>query len=159
WYPCAPPRGKARFAPFRSRPMFQKSAAQHLPADLSMPASGAVSSAFDPTAQAALWRVDGMALPGQGAAEDDDVRALRQIGTAFRIGPGVTVFNAGDTAEFSYEMISGAARLCRHLADGRRQIAQFLLPGDFFSAMDAKEHSFTAETITDVALLRYPKNQ
>jgi CRP-like cAMP-binding protein len=45
------------------------------------------------------------------------------------------------------------------MADGRRQIAQFLLPGDFFSFVDMTEHSFTAEAVCDLVLACYPQRQ
>jgi CRP-like cAMP-binding protein len=45
------------------------------------------------------------------------------------------------------------------MPDGRRQIAQFLFAGEFFSFMDLQEHSFSAEAVNDVVLLCYPQKQ
>src|SRR6185503_6278734 len=61
---------------------------------------------------------------------DEDLRALQQIGVKVRFPRGETIFNDGDEATNCYKVISGAVRLCKHMADGRRQIADFLLAGD-----------------------------
>ena len=74
---------------------------------------------------------------------EEDLRALAQIGAKLRIGRGQTIFNEGDPAEHGYKLVSGVVRLCKHLADGRRQIVQFLFPGDFFSFMELGGHSLT----------------
>ncbi len=90
---------------------------------------------------------------------DDDLKALHKIGSRIHFGRGETVFNEGDSAEYAYKVASGTVRLCKHMSDGRRQIAQFLFPGEFFSFMDLQEHSFTAEAVNDVVLLCYPQKQ
>jgi CRP-like cAMP-binding protein len=41
------------------------------------------------------------------------------------------------------------------MADGRRQIAVFLLPGDFFGYLQFGFYSFTAEAVSDVAMICY----
>jgi CRP-like cAMP-binding protein len=56
-------------------------------------------------------------------------------------------------------MISGAVRLCKHMTDGRRQIADFLLAGDFFGFIQFGSYKFTAEAVGDVVLLCYPQGQ
>jgi len=56
-------------------------------------------------------------------------------------------------------VVSGAVRLCKHMADGRRQIADFLLPGDFFGFLQFGFYSFTAEAVGDVVLMCYPQRQ
>jgi CRP-like cAMP-binding protein len=99
-----------------------------------------------------------MAWPKGGLASgDDDLRTLAQFGTKLHIGHGQTIFNEGDPAEFAYRLVSGVVRLCKHLTDGRRQIVQFLFPGDFFSFMELSGHSLSAEAVNDVVLIRYPQ--
>lgn len=92
-------------------------------------------------------------------AADQDLQMLHRIGSKLHFGRGETIFNDGDPAEYAYEVVSGAVRLCKHMADGRRQIAQFMLPGDFLSFMDLPEHSFTAEAVNEVVLMCYPQRQ
>src|SRR5258707_412074 len=90
---------------------------------------------------------------------DGDLIALQNIGTKLRFHHNQTIFNEGDAAEHAYRVVSGAVRLCKHLADGRRQIVQFLFPGDLFSFMELAGHSLTAEAINDVVLTSYPQRQ
>jgi CRP/FNR family nitrogen fixation transcriptional regulator len=88
---------------------------------------------------------------------DEDLRALQQIGAKVRFTRGETIFNDGDEATHCYKVISGAVRLCKHMADGRRQIADFLLAGDLFGFMQFGQYKFSAEAIGDVVLMCYPQ--
>ena len=56
-------------------------------------------------------------------------------------------------------MVSGAIRLCKHLADGRRQISDFVLPGDYCGFLHLEEHRFTAEATSDLEVVAYPHRQ
>ena len=85
--------------------------------------------------------------------------ALGQIGIAVSYARNATIFNEGDSAENSYRVISGAVRLCKVLPDGRRQIADFFLPGDFFALGGFHEHLFTAEAVTDAAVVTFPRRR
>lgn len=111
----------------------------------------------DPSSQ--VWSFTGKRSIASPADFDDDLLALQRTGSKIRFDRGETVFNEGDPAEHSYRVVSGAVRLCKHMVDGRRQIAQFLLPGDYFSFVDMTEHSFTAEAVCDVVLVCYPQRQ
>jgi len=106
-----------------------------------------------------VWPFQGKRPIGSPAGVDDDFELLHRAGSKLHFDRGETIFNEGDTAEYAYSVVSGAVRLCKHMADGRRQIAQFLLPGDFFSFVDMAEHSFTAEAVNDVVLACYPQRQ
>ena len=101
--------------------------------------------------------------PGAGVAKsrpvDEDLRALQQVGMKVRYGRNETIFNDGDEATNCYKVISGAVRLCKHMTDGRRQIADFLLAGDFFGFMQFGTYKFTAEAVGDVVLMCYPQRQ
>jgi CRP-like cAMP-binding protein len=100
------------------------------------------------------------ALMGTTAAgADDGLRALAQIGTKVRIARNETIFNEGDDAAFTYKVVSGAVRLCKHTSNGRRQIADFLLAGDFFGFLQFGQYSFTAEAVSDVVVIAYPQRQ
>jgi CRP-like cAMP-binding protein len=93
------------------------------------------------------------------AGAEGDLAVLRRGGSKIRFSRGETIFNEGDPADFAYSVVSGAVRLCKHTADGRRQIAQFLLPGDFFSFMAMDEHSFAAEAADNTVVACYPQRQ
>src|SRR5262245_6985142 len=90
---------------------------------------------------------------------DEDLRALQQVGIKVRFARNETIFNDGDEASNCYKVISGAVRLCKHMSDGRRQIADFLLAGDFFGFMQFGTYKFTAEAVGDVVLMCYPQSQ
>jgi CRP/FNR family nitrogen fixation transcriptional regulator len=90
---------------------------------------------------------------------DEDLRALQQAGIRVRFARNETIFNDGDEATNCYKVISGAVRLCKHMSDGRRQIADFLLAGDFFGFMQFGTYKFTAEAVGDVVLMCYPQGQ
>ncbi|HEX2594177.1 MAG TPA: cyclic nucleotide-binding domain-containing protein [Rhizomicrobium sp.] len=67
------------------------------------------------------------------------------------------IYLEGDAPEFVYKVLSGTVRLCRHTEDGRRHIADFVLEGDVFGVGDLTAHAFTAEAVSDVTLVAYPK--
>jgi CRP/FNR family nitrogen fixation transcriptional regulator len=59
-----------------------------------------------------------------------------------------------------YRVVSGAARRFSVCADGRRQIVDLLLPGDFFGFGVRGTHAFTAEAIVaDTVIARYPTSR
>jgi len=93
------------------------------------------------------------------ADTDEALLALRTIGTQLRFNRNQTIFSEGDAAEYAYRLKSGTVRLCKYLADGRRQIMQFLFPGDLFSFMELDGHHLTAEAVNDVVLICYPHRQ
>jgi CRP-like cAMP-binding protein len=53
---------------------------------------------------------------------------------------------------------SGIAGRCAVLADGRRQIVDLLVPGDFFGFYAGDAHRFSVEAVTNkTSILRYPR--
>jgi CRP-like cAMP-binding protein len=99
----------------------------------------------------------GIAQFRSSVREDADVQALNRLGTKIRVPRGETIFSEGDPAEHAYKVISGCVRLSRHLADGRRQVTQFLFPGELFSFMELGEHKFMAEAVSDAVLMSFPQ--
>jgi CRP-like cAMP-binding protein len=103
--------------------------------------------------------VDAMAAHATMGNQDEDLRALQRLGAKVRFARNATIFNEGDEATQCYKVISGAVRLCKHMSDGRRQIADFLLPGDMFGFLQFGAYKFTAEAVDDAVLMRYPQQQ
>ena len=101
----------------------------------------------------------GIAEGNKSHTADADLRALQEIGQKVRFAANGTIFNEGDEADFCYKVVSGAVRLCKHMSDGRRQIADFLLARDFFGFLQFEAYGFTAEAVGDVVLMRYPQGQ
>jgi CRP/FNR family nitrogen fixation transcriptional regulator len=96
---------------------------------------------------------------GKSEAVDPIGAVLQGIGAVLKFQRNAAVFNQGDPARQVYKVISGAIRSCRVLMDGRRQIADFYLPGDFFGLDWQGEHGFTAEAIADAVVVSYPRAQ
>ncbi len=85
--------------------------------------------------------------------------ALQSIGTVCQFGRNQTIFSDGDEAAYSYKVVSGAVRLVKLMADGRRHIAGFQLPGDLFGIEWTGEYELTAEAVTEVTAIRYSRAQ
>jgi CRP/FNR family transcriptional regulator len=82
---------------------------------------------------------------------------LDRIGSAMRIERERAIFLEGDPADHYYKVLSGTVRLYSMLADGRRQIVQFVFPSQFFGLSAAKDYAMSAEAVSDVSLIRYPR--
>jgi len=95
----------------------------------------------------------GVFEPGNGSL------ALERIGTIMQFARHETIFSESDVARHAYRVLKGSVCLSRVMIDGRRQIAQFLSAGDMFALDDNDEHSLTAEALTDVTLVSYPRSQ
>jgi CRP/FNR family nitrogen fixation transcriptional regulator len=65
------------------------------------------------------------------------------------------IYGEDEPAEFLYKVVSGAVRTAKLLADGRRQIGAFYLPGDIFGTEmgEGGTHGFSAEAIVDSRVL------
>ncbi len=64
------------------------------------------------------------------------------------------IVRAGAPARHCYQVLSGCVRTVRLLEDGRRQIAEFLLPGDLLGWGGGDTHEFGAEAVTHCRLRR-----
>jgi CRP/FNR family nitrogen fixation transcriptional regulator len=92
--------------------------------------------------------------PGSGATQgSSDLNELNLVGLPVGYGRDREIFGEGEGADKVYKVISGAVRVFRILADGRRQILQFCLPGDVFGIEVGAEHGATAESIGESLIL------
>ena len=82
-----------------------------------------------------------------------DVDDINLIGVALNFGRDQEVFGEGEPADHVYKVVKGAVRCLRVLADGRRQIFQFYLPGDVFGVEAGLEHRATAEALADSVVI------
>jgi CRP/FNR family nitrogen fixation transcriptional regulator len=62
------------------------------------------------------------------------------------------IFGEGEPAKYVYQTTSGAVRTYKLLADGRRQINAFHLPGDIFGIENGEFYRFTADAIIDTTV-------
>ena len=63
------------------------------------------------------------------------------------------IYGEGEPADYLYKVLSGTVRTSKVLADGRRQIGAFYLPGDIFGLESGDEHTFSAEAIVESKVL------
>jgi CRP/FNR family nitrogen fixation transcriptional regulator len=63
------------------------------------------------------------------------------------------IFGENEPADYVYKVVEGAVRTYKVLADGRRQIGAFYLPGDVFGLETNNSHTFSAEAIGDAKIL------
>jgi CRP/FNR family nitrogen fixation transcriptional regulator len=63
------------------------------------------------------------------------------------------IYEEGDDATCFYKIVSGVVRTCRFSADGRRHIDAFYKPGDIFGFELGLAHRFSAEAVTDCAVI------
>jgi CRP/FNR family transcriptional regulator, nitrogen fixation regulation protein len=68
------------------------------------------------------------------------------------------ICNQAGRADYWYCVISGTARRYMIRSDGRRQIVDLLLPGDFFGFTVGDEYDFTVEAVAQgTTVARYPR--
>jgi CRP/FNR family nitrogen fixation transcriptional regulator len=79
--------------------------------------------------------------------------AVKLIGAARSFSRDQEVFGEGEPADAIYRVASGVVRSFRILADGRRQIADFYLPGDIFGVEAGQRRQATAEAVSDATLI------
>src|SRR5262245_2759691 len=74
------------------------------------------------------------------------------LSSEFNYRKGTEIYGEKEPAEYVYQVIAGAVRSYKLLADGRRQIGAFHLVGDVFGLENSNHHRFTAEAIVDSRL-------
>jgi len=111
--------------------------------------TGKISGISQPPASA----VPAVARSGQL----DALVALEQIGTRHSFSRDEEIYAEGDASECWYQVVSGAVRICKWMADGRRHIAEFCFAGDCFGLPASGTRLATAEAVGDVVVMRYPQ--
>lgn len=94
-----------------------------------------------------------------GGLASGEMASLDRLGTLVGVARDGTLFYEGDLADHLYKVVSGAVRLCKVLPDGRRQLADFFLPGDLVGLDLGESHSFAAEAIADSVVLKLPRRR
>jgi len=85
--------------------------------------------------------------------------SLDRVGSVVTLGREQALFFEGDPADCYFKVVTGAVRSCKLLADGRRHIGDFFLPGDFIGLDAAQNYPFAAEAVTDATLVRYSRRK
>ena len=81
------------------------------------------------------------------------------LGVTISVGAGQTIVIEGDPIDHIFRIVSGSVRLYKAVADGRRQIIDFLGPVDCFGLTGLDKHAYSVESITEVSMIRYPRRR
>jgi CRP-like cAMP-binding protein len=95
--------------------------------------------------------------PAPPQVEQSELGLLDALGTVVLLKRDAALFQEGDAADCYYKLVSGAARYCKLLADGRRHITEFFLSGDFIGLHVLDAHWCTAEAVGEATLVRYER--
>ena len=107
-----------------------------------------------------LRRFDTDMLPGRAVAQSGQVAdPLGVAGVRMSHGRNEEIYGEGEPAVCAYRVMSGVVRTYRILADGRRQIAEFFLPGDVFGLEAGADHSMSAEAVNDCEVVAMRRSQ
>ena len=95
----------------------------------------------------------GGGVPPQAVVLD----ALRPIGAAASVRRGRQIFAEGEPAAHWYWLASGAVQVCSFAEDGKRHVAELVLPGDLFGLEACARRGATAEVARDAVVVAYPR--
>jgi CRP-like cAMP-binding protein len=82
-----------------------------------------------------------------------DVDGLLGIGLTVQASPGQTIVIEGDPCSHCFRVLTGAVRLYKSTADGRRQLIDFLTEGDSFGLFGS-HYTYGVEAITHATLIK-----
>ncbi len=86
------------------------------------------------------------------------LEGLRENGMRLRYRRNETIFAEHDVATHIYYVAGGCIRLCRHIADGRRHISEFMFVGDVLGLGDFPDYPYSAEAVNSVTVIAYPRS-
>lgn len=98
-------------------------------------------------------RDDGGLVPGGLHQLDQALDDLARPGVRMTYGRDEEIYGEGEPAEFIYRILSGAVRTYRVLSDGRRQVCDFQLAGEYFGLEPGLDYRVTAEALTETTVL------
>jgi CRP/FNR family transcriptional regulator len=88
---------------------------------------------------------------------DADLQDMQALAHRCAFAAREPLFVQGQPAQQLFTIASGMARLYKLLADGRRQIVGFALPGDFLGLTLPETHGFSADAIGPVIACAVPR--
>jgi CRP/FNR family transcriptional regulator, anaerobic regulatory protein len=108
-------------------------------------------------AVAACERCDVRRFTFCSALDASEQRDIVAITTTTGFAPHQTIIYESDPGAFVFNLTAGTAIAYKLLADGRRQVTGFLVPGDFLGLAPHGVYVYSVEAITPVTLCRYPR--
>ena len=82
-----------------------------------------------------------------------ELEGLVGIGITTQASPGQTIVLEGDPCSHCFRVLTGAVRLYKSTADGRRQLIDFLTEGDRFGLFGS-HYTYGVEAITHTTLIK-----
>lgn len=119
--------------------------------------STARSAPISPAAYKRFFAPSEQAAAPTAVTLTDYLLRIQEYGARVHFARNETIFNQDDPAEQVYRIVSGTVRLCRYMPDGRRYIVDFLLPGDLMGFVESPDLPASAEAVTDVTLVAFPR--
>ena len=86
-----------------------------------------------------------------------ELEGLVGIGVTIEAAAGQTIVLEGDPCSHCFRVLTGAVRLHKGTADGRRQLIDFLVAGECFGLIGSR-HSYGVEAITQSTLVKVPRS-
>jgi CRP/FNR family nitrogen fixation transcriptional regulator len=83
---------------------------------------------------------------------------LQTAGIVIHVNEGREIFAEGSDADTFYKVVSGVARVCKFLSDGRRQIEAFHIVDEIFGFELGAERILSAEAVSDCTLISYRRH-
>ena len=115
-------------------------------------------AALQGTEQRFNYAALGTATPSAAQpAPRDALVLLEQFGTTILVKRDRQIHGQGEQADYCYKILRGCVRTVNFTEDGRRQVGEFLVPGDFLGFDTLDTYDFGAEALCDVVLRRYPR--
>jgi len=105
--------------------------------------------------------IDGATFRGQVLSKQPHpLKSLDSLAMVMSCHRGEEICGQYQRAEYWYCVISGAARRCAFRPDGRRQIIDLVLPGDFFGFSVREEYDSTVDAVVEGMLVAsYPRRR
>lgn len=93
------------------------------------------------------------------ALEEHELAEMSAIVSSVELARGDPLFDEGEPAQHLFNVTSGAVKVYKLLADGRRQMTGFLFPGDFLGLANEETYAYSAEAVTHTVLCRFPRRK
>jgi CRP/FNR family transcriptional regulator, nitrogen fixation regulation protein len=85
------------------------------------------------------------------------IESMHRIGTLLDCAANDVIYSIYQPAEFWYRVVDGAVREISPLANGRRDIVDFLLPGDVFGIASGENYEHSTEAVIPTTLERFSR--
>jgi CRP/FNR family nitrogen fixation transcriptional regulator len=81
------------------------------------------------------------------------------VGAVQHFDPDREIFSEGANADYFFKIVSGVARTCKFLVDGRRQIDAFHVAGEIFGLETGASYRLSAEAVSECTVIAYRKSK